>query len=466
MYDVTSTGTNNSIERTDLAYHDMTGGNTFIPTVLTTMPAAARDSGIARATFMLQNAAAMTVSAIYKTITVKVTNQSAHKLPSGYPEGRRMWLNVQAFDVGKNLIYESGNYDPATGVLTHDAQVKIYQIKPGLSKTIAAATGLTPGPSFHFVLNDTVFLDNRIPPLGFTNSNFEFIQSPPVNHPYADGQNWDETIYTLDEMPDSISVTLYYQTTSKEYIEFLRDENTTDTFGDEMYDLWNLNGKSAPVVMEQVSLDNNDISLDVSLANFNAKMLSGHPVLSWQTYSETENLGFIIMRSDESNTNYVEISTYKDDDNLLGLGNSSHGKMYQYSDMDTSLIPGRTYYYKLYDVDYNGAKNAHGPVLVIFEPEQTNIIEEFVLHQNYPNPFNAGTTISFTLNEKQTVSVRIYDINGKLVRDFPEYLYYPGINKLYWDTRNNYGREVSSGLYFYEVATRDISDRHKMLLIK
>ncbi|MCK4755156.1 MAG: T9SS type A sorting domain-containing protein, partial [Calditrichia bacterium] len=180
-----------------------------------------------------------------------IQNETGHKLPSGYPEGRRMWLNVQVFDDLEQLIYESGNYDPVTAVLTHDADIKVYEIKPGISNALAGLLDKTAGPSFHFVLNDTIYSDNRIPPRGFTNANFEDIQSPPVAYSYADGQFWDITNYPLPENRKSVIVTLYYQTTSKEYVEFLRDENITDTNGQEMYDLWEQNGKSTPIAMVQ-----------------------------------------------------------------------------------------------------------------------------------------------------------------------------------------------------------------------
>ncbi len=46
---------------------------------------------------------------------------------------------------------------------------------------------------------------------------------------------------------------LYYQSTSKEFVEFLRDENTTNTKGQELYDLWNNNGKCPPTLMAQAT---------------------------------------------------------------------------------------------------------------------------------------------------------------------------------------------------------------------
>jgi hypothetical protein len=244
--------------RYDLPLHDLTGGNTFMPDLVAAMfPGEVNLSQLAagkqRATTMLQLAASMALAAGQDgpnpTLAVTVTNETAHKLPSGYPEGRRIWLNVKAWDAADNLVYESGAYDAATGVLSHDADAKIYEIKIGISSRLAPVLNMPAAPSFHFVLNDTVYSDNRIPPRGFTNAAFTTIQSPPVAHAYTDGQYWDETNYSFPTEARYAEVRLYYQTTSKEYVEFLRDENVTNSAGDDLYDLWVANGRGAPVLM-------------------------------------------------------------------------------------------------------------------------------------------------------------------------------------------------------------------------
>ncbi|MCB0821916.1 MAG: hypothetical protein KDC09_04415 [Bacteroidales bacterium] len=261
MRDVTGKACNKSYApvRNDLPLHDMTGGNTFIPTLLETLypddvNTAALNAGISRTQSMLQQAATveLIVDQTGKSATVKVINETGHKLPSGYPEGRRIWINLKAFNSLTASTYESGAYDLNSGILTKTG-TKIYEIKPGLSPGIAGAVGLSPGVSFHFVLNDTIYSDNRIPPRGFSNANFQAIQSPPVGYTYADGQYWDETTYNLPFIPDSIEATLFYQTTSKEYVEFLKDENTTNNAGQVFYDLWDQNGKSAPEVMNYIT---------------------------------------------------------------------------------------------------------------------------------------------------------------------------------------------------------------------
>lgn len=257
MRDVTGKGCDKSYApvRDDLPLHDMTGGNTFIPGLIESVypgetDPAAIAAGVLRARDMLQHAATveLTVDQVGQTANVKVTNETGHKLPSGYPEGRRIWINLQAFNSITGDSFESGFYDVNTGELDKTG-AKIYEIKPGLSPGLASALGLTPGVSFHFVLNDTIYKDNRIPPRGFTNAGFEEIQSPVVDYTYNDGEYWDETLYAIPFIPDSVDVKLYYQTVSKEYIDFLRDENVTNDAGNLMYSLWDQNGKSTPELM-------------------------------------------------------------------------------------------------------------------------------------------------------------------------------------------------------------------------
>jgi cytochrome c553 len=261
MRDVTGSGCNEpgAPTRTDLPLHDLMGGNTFVVDIIQDffpdeVDVAQLQAAKARAMHMIQLAATLELTAEDFGITAKVTNETGHRLPSGYPEGRRVWLNVKAYDSTATVIYESGAYDFGTADLIHDEDAKIYEVHPGLSPGLAAALGMPAGKSFHFVLSDTVFFDNRIPPRGFTNANFVDIQSPPVDYAYADLQYWDDTAYHLPSAAESVQVTLYYQSTSREYIEFLRDANTTNSSGQDLYDAWFAQGKAPPVVMAFASI--------------------------------------------------------------------------------------------------------------------------------------------------------------------------------------------------------------------
>jgi glucose/arabinose dehydrogenase len=261
MRDVTGRGCNLSGVpiRSDLPLHDLTGGSTWIPSLLPALYPGQVDplaiqAGIDRARQMLQNAAVLTAQPNGSQLDVTVTNNTGHKLPTGYPEGRRMWLNVKFLDAGAALLSESGAYDSSTGILTLDAEIKVYEVHLGVDATMAPVLSVPEGETFHFVLNNKVFKDNRIPPRGFTNVAYESFGGKPVGHTYADGQYWDVSAYVIPANTTSAEVTLYYQSTSKEYIEFLRDENTTNSAGQTMYDLWNDNGKCPPEVMAQITI--------------------------------------------------------------------------------------------------------------------------------------------------------------------------------------------------------------------
>jgi len=89
------------------------------------------------------------------------------------------------------------------------------------------------------------------------------------------------------------------------------------------------------------------------------------------------------------------------------------------------------------------------------------------LEQNVPNPFNPTTIISFGLRERVRVRLRIYDVRGALVRTLLDEERGPGpAHEVVWDGRDNAGRQVSSGVYFYRMATPGFTQTRKMVLLK
>ncbi len=253
--------------RTDLPQHDFNGANSWVPRAIYSLdtslllypethvngqPLFVFEDAIARNKAMLRAAGDLALSQSGSDLVARITNQTGHKLPTGYSEGRRMWLDVE-FYKGKNLLLEHGHYDLVTAELT-TGDTKVYEIKNGLDAAMAALTGLPAGASFHFVLNNTIVKDNRIPPRGFANAAFEAGQAQPVDATYADGQYWDDTTFAIPAGATHAVVSVYHQTTSKEYIEFLRDENTTDGKGDIAYDEWVLAGMSKPVRMDRATI--------------------------------------------------------------------------------------------------------------------------------------------------------------------------------------------------------------------
>jgi len=259
MHDVTGPGCVFTQPRTNMPLHDFTGGSAWMLERLADIfpedvEVAAQQAAAARARAMLSKAATLTAEMAGAQLRVRVTNETGHKLPTGYPEGRRMWLNVKFKDAEGALLAESGAYDALSGVLTHDAALKLYEAELGIDAALASSTGLAEGPSFHFVLNNKVYKDNRIPPRGFSNAAFAQFGGAPAAATYADGQYWDDTLYSVPPCAATAEVTLYYQSTSKEYVEFLRDANTTDNRGQAMYDLWAGYGKCPPETMATLTI--------------------------------------------------------------------------------------------------------------------------------------------------------------------------------------------------------------------
>ena len=248
--------------RDDLPTHEFHGGNTWVlravrnlfPDHETYLSESSVNTSIAKAEQMLRNASDLSLSVDGGDLVARVTNMSGHKLPTGYPEGRRMWVNVRFFDEADQLVAERGAYDDVSATLTV-ADTKVYEAKIGISDDVAALTGKPAGEGFHFALNNTWIKDNRIPPMGFTNAGFASVQAAPVGSVYADGQHWDDTAYAIPAGAARAEVRVFYQTSSREYIEFLRDTNTTNNTGQVAYDQWVATGKSAPVEMDLAEIE-------------------------------------------------------------------------------------------------------------------------------------------------------------------------------------------------------------------
>jgi cytochrome c553 len=333
MRDVTGTAANKAgiLTRTNLAVHDQTGGNAWISGILasadqmntatydaynyailsgTKYPGAKVDvlgvqnygaalkDGQTRALQQLQMAADLVPVADTATdVTLRIVNNTGHKLISGFPEGRRIWLNVKFYDSTGALIGEVNPYAPL--VVTTDVQGNKQYVSGGILNPTrddlvyeASLTSALTGEehSFHFVLGTDRYKDNRIPPKGFDIANAPARIAAPKWHgadapdyftaaEYTGG--YDEVTVAKPAGAVRWEAALYYQTTSKEYVEFLRDEingvagtlssptpsgearayiaqtdpffSTLKDWGKAIYDLWLHNGGAAPVLMASLS---------------------------------------------------------------------------------------------------------------------------------------------------------------------------------------------------------------------
>ena len=85
----------------------------------------------------------------------------------------------------------------------------------------------------------------------------------------------------------------------------------------------------------------------------------------------------------------------------------------------------------------------------------------FELKQNYPNPFNPGTTIPFTIGATKHVTLKVYDVNGRLVQTLVDKQLAPNRYEYRFD-----GSNLASGTYYYQLNVDGQLVNKAMLLIK
>ncbi|MHC4324591.1 MAG: hypothetical protein ACYSUX_09990, partial [Planctomycetota bacterium] len=258
-----------SPQRDYFVMHGPVGGSTWIQDAAwliwdgKDMDRKALDLGKRRAAELLQEAASLDISFSRSGYaTLKITNKTGHKLPSGYEEGRRMWVNAVFLDYSGKVLKEIGKYAEKDDVIFGESikaptlidpeNTRVYEILFGISEAQAEKYNVKPGKSFHSVLNDTIIKDNRIPPEGFSNAAFKAHLSQPVGATYADGQYWDQIELALPEGCRKVAVKLIYESISWEYLKFLAEENKTDDWGRKIYDAWTKTGMCPPTVAVEI----------------------------------------------------------------------------------------------------------------------------------------------------------------------------------------------------------------------
>ncbi len=275
--------------RPDLHRHTFAGGNYWVPQILPMFwdydewELDALTAGRYRAIEQVRKAAKLNIVQVPKyggPIVLRVYNRTGHKFPTGDPGSRRAWLHVEFLDTRGNVIGESGRYDFESGTLIEDAQAKVYRVKLGEGNT----------PTFHMMRANTVLFDNRIPPRGFRNSAFAQRRAAPVGANYADGQFWDDSAYTLPPGTAKVRATLYYQVITREYIEFLRDTNTSDDWGMRLYQAWLATDKAPPIAIA-TAVYPPDTLPPAQPANLTGNALSSTRIrLSWHPSSDNEKV--------------------------------------------------------------------------------------------------------------------------------------------------------------------------------
>jgi hypothetical protein len=134
--------------------------------------------------------------------------------------------------------------------------------------------------------------------------------------------------------------------------------------------------------------------------------------------------------------------------------------MLSYLFIDESCKPGVDYLYKVEVTDSEGTK------LLFVTDLVTAPVPPFTLAQNVPNPFNPVTTISYSLSSRSHVTLTIYDVQGHRIAKLVDGEKDPGIYHAEWLGRDEDGRTVQSGVYFYRLQAGKEQRTRKMVLLK
>ncbi|KAA3610560.1 MAG: T9SS C-terminal target domain-containing protein [Calditrichaeota bacterium] len=98
--------------------------------------------------------------------------------------------------------------------------------------------------------------------------------------------------------------------------------------------------------------------------------------------------------------------------------------------------------------------------------QNSDTADRFSLAANYPNPFNPSTTLAFTLEKSQRVSLKIYDLKGRLVKTLMDGILDSGGHQYRWNAQNQSGQRVSSGVYYYVLQGENQRQSRKMVLMQ
>ena len=213
---------------------------------------------------------------------------------------------------------------------------------------------------------------------------------------------------------------------------------------------------SAPIQSE-------DYSLPITLTSFTATAQPEGVLLEWTTGSEINNAGFHIYRATSKEGPFTRITPHL----IPGAGNSTIS--HSYSFLDKQVVDGQTYWYKLQDIAFDGSGTFHPAISITYHPgnlANTEIPKRFYLNPAFPNPFNNSTKITYGVPEPAKISLKIYDVRGRLVRTLVAGEKAAGHYHTYWNGRNDLGEAVASGVYFLRLETTYLSRTRRILLLK
>ena len=201
-----------------------------------------------------------------------------------------------------------------------------------------------------------------------------------------------------------------------------------------------------------------DVPVPAELADFGGAVTpQSQVVLAWAVPSQSNNLGWEVFRSVDNDA-FERVG-----DMVSGEGTVNEFRTYEF--LDEELPVADFVYYYLRQVDFDGSVSRSQTIEVALTPMQA-LPTAMALNQNYPNPFNPETSIRFDVATEATVSVRIFDVTGQVVRTLVSGTLPAGSYTELWDGRTDAGVRVGSGVYFYELKAGSFTSMKKMTFVQ
>jgi hypothetical protein len=198
-----------------------------------------------------------------------------------------------------------------------------------------------------------------------------------------------------------------------------------------------------------------DEDVSIFLSSFTAVSNKQNVEIQWKTESETNNSCWIIERSKDNCSNWGEIA------NILGQGTKPIPTEYSY--IDNGIDKDGRYYYRLDAIGSNGDRKKYGPISIFV---RGHIPNQYALHKIHPSPSSDRTTIYYDIPKRSYVSLKIYDISGRLVQTLVSSDVEPGYYSILWDGCNKNGNKVANGTYFLRMNAEQYIKTQKLLFVK
>jgi hypothetical protein len=218
-----------------------------------------------------------------------------------------------------------------------------------------------------------------------------------------------------------------------------------------LYDIDIVDGQMGWIVGTYASLLKTDaVFVPVELFSFSGVLIDNRVELSWVTASELNNYGFEIQLKLSDKDSWKKIGFIE--------GHGTTTQMSYYTFIDTPRSGGK-YSYRLKQIDSDGKFKYSSTT-------EVNVPTKFALYQNHPNPFNPETTIGFELPVNAPVSLEIYNMLGQKIVTLINERRPTGFQQMVWNGKDDLGRPVGSGVYFYRIKAGNFEATRKLVLLR